>query len=398
MEEVATGLEAPWAIDFANASTMYITERLGRIRIIHQGVLLAQPLAEITVKTFQGGEAGLLGLALDPEFAFNRHIYVYYTYTDQQGQTKNRVSRLTESDGGLGGELVLFDGIEGANIHDGGRLKIGPDGKLYVTTGDASNGQLAQDLSSPNGKILRLNLDGTFPSDNPFQDSPVYSYGHRNPQGLSWDLAGHLVESEHGPSGISPCCNDEINLIEPGRSYGWPTVYGIAGDPSFTDPLLSTGSDTWAPSGMTFYSSQSVPEWTGKFLAATLRGHHLRVLEVRFAPSVEVVTSVAFLSESYGRLRDVVQGPDGFVYIATSNRDGRGSPSPSDDRILRITGVTGPPSGTPTLPLYILYAAVTGTGLAFLLFMIRSYRQRRNSRLASIPKPGILESQQASPL
>lgn len=244
--------------------------------------------------------------------------------------------------GQLADETILLDGIRGANIHDGGRLKIGPDGKLYATTGDAASGQLAQDLSSLNGKILRLNLDGTIPSDNPFLGSPVYSYGHRHPQGLAWDADVHLVSSEHGPSG-----NDEINFIQPGRNYGWPVVNGTAGNPDFTDPVLSTGSDTWAPSGMTYYSGSQIPEWTGKFLVTTLRGQHLRVLDIDFSTgNPQVVSSTPYFSGTYGRLRDAVQGPDGLVYLATSNRDGRGAPNAGDDKILRISNITGVSSGT----------------------------------------------------
>lgn len=379
-EEVATGLEAPWSIAIANDGTIYVTERPGRIRVIRQGVLQPSPVATINVRAVRGDESGLLGLALDPDFDSNRLAYIYYTYTDPQGQILNRISRLTENNGQLGNELVLLDGIKGASIHDGGRLKIGLDGRLYATTGDATNGQLAQDLSSFNGKILRLNLDGSIPSDNPDPQSRVYSYGHRHPQGLAWDASEHLIASEHGPSGFFPpaCCNDEINLILPRNNYGWPTVWGVAEDPSFTDPILSTGSDTWAPSGMTFYSASNIPEWTGKFLVATLRGRHLRVLDISFSPTVQVVSSTAFFSDTYGRLRDVVQGPDGYVYVATSNQDGRGDPNPGDDKILRITGTGGQPSGTGGFPLYLLYVAAVGAavGLSFLAFSWFRSRQR----------------------
>lgn len=374
IEEVATGLEAPWSIAFSRDGTIYFTERPGRIRVIKQGVLLEQPVTTINVTTFPGGEAGLLGLTLDPDFTSNSRVFVYYTYTDSQNQTWNRVSALTETNGQLGDEQFLLDGIKGANIHNGGRLKVGPDGKLYVTTGEANNKPLAQNLSSLNGKILRVNLDGSIPSDNPIQGSLVYSYGHRNPQGLAWDASGRLFASEHGQSG-----NDEVNLIQPGENYGWPIVQGVAGDPPFVDPVVSTGSETWAPSGTTFYTESKIPEWTGKLLVATLRGQHLRVLDISLSTPPKALSSTPFLSGTYGRLRDVVQGPDGFLYIATSNRDGRGTANAGDDKILRITGTAGLPSGRQTFPVYILLAAATGAAFGLSFLAVRRMRRRKRT-------------------
>ncbi len=379
VEEIATGLNTPWSIAFSSDGTIYVTERPGTIRAIKQGALQQQPIATISVTTFSQGESGLLGLALDPDFDTNRSVYIYYTYTNPTGQVLNRISRLTENNGQFGNETVLLDGISGASIHDGGRLKIGPDGKLYATTGDANNRQLSQDLSSVNGKILRLNLDGTVPLDNPYFASPVLSYGHRHPQGLAWDTAGHLVASEHGPTGVfpNPCCNDEINLILPGHNYGWPTVFGNAGNPSFTDPILSTGSATWAPSGMTFYSSSKIPEWTGKFLVATLRGRHLRVLDINFSPNPQVVSSTPFFTDSYGRLRDVVQGPDGYVYVATSNRDGRGTVNQGDDKILKIIGTSGQPAGNGEFAPYLWYIFAVGGAVGVSLLVVIWLQNKR---------------------
>ncbi len=377
VEQVARGLEAPWSMAFASDGSIYLTERPGRIRIIKEGVLQDQPVATINVATFSGGEAGLLGLELDPGFESNKLLYIYYTYTDPQGRAWNKVSTLTESGGQFGSERVLLDGIAGASLHDGGRLKMGPDRKLYITTGDALSQQQAQNTTSLNGKILRINPNGSIPIDNPFPGSPVYSYGHRNPQGLAWDSAGHLLASEHGQS-----ANDEINVIEKGRNYGWPTVQGVGGYPRFTDPVVSSGSETWAPSGEAFYSASNITEWTGKLLVATLRGQHLRVLDLNFSPSPHLISSTPFLSGTYGRLRDVVQGPDGFVYLATSNRDGRATPNQGDDKILRITGTSGLPSGPaepPAYPLYVALAAVAGTATGLSFLAVKWLQGRRKS-------------------
>ncbi|MCZ6583008.1 MAG: PQQ-dependent sugar dehydrogenase, partial [Thaumarchaeota archaeon] len=240
----------------------------------------------------------------------------------------------TEKDNVLADEIILVDKIPGSIIHDGGRLKFGPDEKLYITTGDAGNADSAQDLNSLGGKILRINQDGTIPSDNPFADSPVFSYGHRNPQGLDWDpVTGKLVSTEHG--GFA---HDEINIVEAGKNYGWPKVIGGEHDPDFVDPILHTGDDTWAPSGATFYDSDNIPEWENKYFVATLRGNHLRMLDLD-VESNQVVSSEALFS-NFGRLRDASMGPDGNLYILTSNQDGRGSPAKNDDKILRIVAIT----------------------------------------------------------
>jgi glucose/arabinose dehydrogenase len=240
----------------------------------------------------------------------------------------------------LSDELILVDHIPGATIHDGGRIKFGPDEKLYITTGDASNADSAQDLKSLSGKILRINPDGTIPSDNPFKDSPIFSYGHRNPQGLDWDpVTGKLVISEHGPSGERGFAHDEINVVEAGKNYGWPKVVGEEQKPEYVNPTLQTGAETWAPSGATFYDSNKIPEWKNKYFVATLRGSHLRMLELDLQ-SNQVISSEALFSNTYGRLRDAVVGPDGYLYLLTSNRDGRGTPTENDDRILKIVPIT----------------------------------------------------------
>jgi len=336
IEVVAQGLQVPWAIDFAPDGRIFLTERPGRIRVIREGELHPEPWAQLPVA--HEGEGGLLGLALDPNFAQNGFVYVYYTYREGN-RLWNRVVRLTEREGRGADPFVLLDRIPGSVIHDGGRIKFGPDGKLYITTGDANAPSSAQEVTSLAGKILRLNPDGSIPADNPFPNSPVWSYGHRNPQGLAWHpITGALFSTEHGPSGLPPnCCHDEVNVIEPGRNYGWPRVFGIARDPQFVDPILESGLDTWAPSGATFYSTDRLPEeWRGRLFFAALRGQHLQRVTLRAPDFRSVERAEKLFVGDFGRLRDVVQGPDGFLYVTTSNRDGRGLPRAGDDRVLRI--------------------------------------------------------------
>ncbi len=327
VETIADNLTIPWSIDFAPDGRIFFSERTGDLRVIQDGILNPEPVKILDVSGFEGG---LLGIALDPNFEENHHIYLYYTYNDFFS-TYNKLSRFTESDNQLLDEVVLLDKIAGGAIHDGGRIKFGPDGMLYVTTGDAGITDMAQDLNSLGGKILRINSDGTIPDDNPFENSPVYSYGHRNPQGLDWDpVTGKLVISEHGSS-----AHDEVNVIEPGKNYGWPKVVGDETDPRYSSPILHTGDETWAPSGASFYNSNNIIEWENKYFIATLRGNHLRMLDLDIENN-EVISSEALFQGEFGRLRDASVGPDGNLYILTSNQDGRGTPQTNDDRILRI--------------------------------------------------------------
>ncbi|TMD59720.1 MAG: PQQ-dependent sugar dehydrogenase [Chloroflexi bacterium] len=337
VDTVAGGLVAPWAIDLATDGRLFVTERDGRIRVIKDGVLDPTPWATFTVVSRPNDESGLLGLALDAGFPANGFAYVYFTYAAANGRLQNRLVRLREQDGKGVVDKILLDGLAGGDIHDGGRVRIGPDGKLYVSVGDAGNDPLAQDLRSLNGKILRLERDGSVPVDNPIAGSPIWSYGHRNPQGLAWDARGRLFATEHGPSGNpalqQDCCHDEVNRIDPGVNYGWPIVFGIRGDPRFRDPLLESGTDTWAPSGATFITTGAL---AGSLLFAALRGTSLD--RVVFADDGRTVLfQERLLAGQYGRLRDVLTMPDGTLLVLTSNRDGRGTPSPDDDRVLRVT-------------------------------------------------------------
>ena len=342
-ETVVGNLRIPWSIDWTPDGTALFTERDGNLRVIYDGVLESEPLLSIDVGDVEGG---LLGLAVDPDFEENQYIYLYYTYTENSVPI-NKVVRYQFSNGTVTEDMVLLDGIPGAQYHDGGRIQFGPDEKLYITTGDAGNPSLAQDSDSLAGKILRINRDGTVPAGNPFANSTVWSIGHRNPQGIDWDEYGNLVASEHGPSGgIRGSAHDEINLIVPGANYGWPDIIGGDSAEGLQTPILHTGRETWAPSGAEFYDGDKIAGWTGKYFVAALRGVHLHMIDID--PQTHTVLSHEKLfQDEFGRLRDVQTGPDGFLYVLTSNRDGRGTPESIDDRILRIVPVFEPGSERP---------------------------------------------------
>jgi glucose/arabinose dehydrogenase len=336
---VASGLRAPWAVDLAPDGRLFVTERAGRVRVVQLGPgggLRPDPWVTVPASSSGDGEKGLLGIALDPQFASNGFVYLYYSYTSG-GLTRNKLVRMRDANDRGIEETILLDGIPGNNNHDGGRLKFGPDGKLYVTTGDAENGANAQNPSSLAGKILRLNKDGSVPADNPTAGSAVWSLGHRNVQGIAWQPdTGALYETEHGPSDPFPnCCNDEVNLIVPGANYGWPTIRGSGGDARFRDPLLDSGRvETWAPSG-TAFATKAGPI-RGSLLFATLRGQHLH--RVVFGPDGRTVLfQEKLLTNQYGRLRDVFEIASGEFLVLTSNRDGRGVPAADDDRVLLVT-------------------------------------------------------------
>ncbi len=335
IETFISGLDTPWALDFAADGRIFISERPGRIRVVADGKLLPEPWIVLPVR--EVGEAGLLGLALDPDFLRNRFVYAAYTYSTATG-LRNRLVRLREDPTTGKGVLdaILFDDVLGNTTHDGGRVKIGPDGKLYWTMGDAQDTAAAQDLASPVGKILRLNRDGTMPDDNPFPGSPVYSYGHRNVQGLAWQPGtGRLYATEHGPSGGQGCCRDEVNLIEPGKNYGWPVITGDQTRPGMVSPVIHSGtSETWAPAGATFVTAGP---WQGSLLFTGLRGQTLYRLTLDPDDPARAIGLERLFVGQFGRLRDVVEGPDGALYILTSNGDGRGVLPADGDRVLRLT-------------------------------------------------------------
>lgn len=308
---IATGLDIPWAMAFTPDGRLFFTERPGRLRVITAGVL--QPAPVITLPVEATGEAGLLGLAADPDFATNGHLYVYYTYRSGSG-VFNRVARLTVSGSTAVQDRVLLEGIPGNSMHDGGRLKVGPDGFLYATTGDSGSRALSQDLNSLAGKILRMTREGAVPRDNPFRRSYVYTLGHRNPQGLAWDSSGMLYATEHGPE-----ANDEVNRIVASHNYGWPMIVGRRRDVAYVDPIFLFETQTCAPSGATFVTGAMIPEWNRDLLFTCLRGVHLHRLRLAGPGSDAVVESEELYAGIYRRMRDVVMGPDGAMYVSTSN-------------------------------------------------------------------------------
>lgn len=315
---VATGLFVPWDTAFLPDGDMLVPERSGALRRIGRNP------AVITVPAvLDTGEGGLMGLALHPAFAQNSLLYLYFT-TAEGGQ-KNRVARFRLDGNQLLDRKIIIDNIPSAIYHDGGRIAFGPDGMLYITTGDANNPDSAQDLGSLAGKTLRLTPNGQIPADNPF-GTAVWSYGHRNGQGLAWDSRGRLWETEHGRSGALSGF-DELNLIEKGKNYGWPVIQGDETRAGMVTPVRNSGAnETWAPAGIAFAN--------GSLYFAGLRGSAL--YQVSMDNNGVIGSIQKHLSGKFGRLRAVVLGSDGALYISTSNRDGRGTILAGDDKILRV--------------------------------------------------------------
>ena len=329
-QSTAQHLVAPWALAFAKDGSIWLTERPGRVRVIRNGQLLPDPAATIGVVTANGCEDGLLGVAIQEPYA-----YLYYTYAGSAGNT-NRVSRFSISGDKLTSEQVLVDGIPGGTCyHFGGRLKLGPDGWLYFTTGEGFVASRAADPNNLSGKIMRVRVDGT--------GREVFAWGFRNPQGLAFDSSGRLYASTHGPTGdLGLCCNDEVDLVQQGGFYGWPvwaatvrTNYPRGSLPEArVPPVAESGrTTTWAPSGMTFYAPSKDEQPT--LLLAELKGQELRRFLIDPADPTKV-TSQEIALQGQGRLRDAVAGPDGCLYVLTNNTDTRGTPRAGDDQLLKL--------------------------------------------------------------
>lgn len=316
-DDVVRDLTAPWAIALAADGRIFVTERAGRIRIVRAGRLEPEPCAVVDVwqSPSRTNAAGLLGLALDPDFGRNHFVYICYTY-QAGGETWNRVVRMTERDGRGIVDRVILDRIHASASHAGGRILFGPDGLLYIGTGDSGKAERAQDRTSRAGKILRITRDGGIPSGNPIPGSPVHSLGHRNVQGFGWHpKTKRLYATEHGPTAREGCCRDELNVIEPGRNYGWPIVTGAPGDPRFVDSIADSGErETWAPAGATFVTRGP---WADSFVFTGLRGETLYRAVLEGPEGLRVARIERHFAKRFGRLRDIVEAP-GLVTTSSS--------------------------------------------------------------------------------
>jgi aldose sugar dehydrogenase len=335
VEVVAEGLETPWGIAWLPGGDALVSERPGRVRLLRAGVLQPTPVA--TVRVSASGESGLLGISAPPDFASHRKFYLYVT-TDEGGTQQNRVERWTLSEDHTSAtfERVIFGGIPAAVYHDGGRIRFGPDGMLYVGTGDGREPDLAQKVDSPAGKLLRLTPEGEVPADNPFPGKAAFLLGVRNTQGFDWKDGDTLYFTDHGPSGeLLRSGHDEVSVARKGDNLGWPTVYGCQMAEGLVTPSL-TWEDAVPPGGAALYTGDAIPEWKGSLLIGSLGSRHLH--RVVFSPDNprQVTLHEVYLRNQWGRLREVIMGPDGHLYVTTSNCDGRGSCGTRKDVILRI--------------------------------------------------------------
>jgi len=315
---VATGLEVPWGLTFLPDGSALVAERMSA-RILRLRPGAAPEQVAIVPGVVPSGEGGLLGLAASPTYAQDNYLYTYFTAANDNRIVRFRLSSPQAPE-------PILTGLTKASIHDGGRIKFGPDGMLYAGVGDAGTTANAQNQQSLNGKILRMRPDGSVPPDNPFSGSRVYSLGHRNVQGLAWDAQNRLYATEFGQNTW-----DEVNQIVPGGNYGWPTVEGIGNDPRFRNPIVQWTTAEASPSGAAIAGDT--------LYAAALRGTRLWLVPLNGSGGAG--TPTAQLQNSYGRLRTVELGPDGWLWITTSNRDGRGTPAASDDRVIRFPPMGG---------------------------------------------------------
>jgi glucose/arabinose dehydrogenase len=342
---VARGLDVPWSIAFLPNGDALVTERPGRVRMVHgmsSGAASVEPEPVLTLPVSKQDEGGLLGLAIHPRFVETRTFFVYYT-ADIPKRSVNRVARyVLDAEGRTAREgRIVFDGIDAAKYHDGGRLKFGPDGMLYVSTGDAREPKLAQDPESPSGKLLRLTPEGIAPGDNPSPGKPGFLLGIRNLQAFDWLDDDRIVLADHGPSGERPYLrfgHDEVSVARRGDNLGWPDAWRCEAKLGTVSPLL-VWKEAMPPGGGVFYRGDAIPAWKNSFLIATLKSEHLHRVALT-SDGQRVANHEVYLEgerpRGYGRLREVVTGPDGAVYVTTSNCDGSGKCPATRDEILRI--------------------------------------------------------------
>lgn len=318
---IAENLDTPWALAFLPDNTLLVTERAGHVKRINPDGTINDVATLASVREI--GEGGLLGIAAHPDFTTNHYVYFYYTFSNSGDNTLNRVVRMTYENNTLGNETVIVDNIPGASNHNGGRIKFGPDNLLYIGTGDAQEPSQAQNKNTLGGKILRITDSGKVAPNNPFK-TLVYSYGHRNVQGLAWSTTSKLWATEHGRSGVLSGL-DELNLIVAGNNYGWPDIEGNETRSGMQTPKQNSGNTTWAPSGASFVGNS--------LFFSGLRGQALYEAVINGDSVIEVKEH--FKGE-LGRVREVITGPDGMLYITTSNKDGRGSVNAGDDKVIKV--------------------------------------------------------------
>jgi glucose/arabinose dehydrogenase len=315
---IASNLNFPWEILWGPDNYIWMTERGGRVSRVNPATGVVTPLLTIT-EVVSNNEGGLLGMALHPNFSATPQVFVVYDYNNA-GNYREKVVRYTYNGTTLTSPSTLIDNIAASSIHNGSRLVITPDLKLFITTGDASNQSLPQNTSAVNGKVLRINLDGTIPADNPIAGNPYWSFGHRNPQGLVF-ANNKLYSAEHGPNN-----DDEINIIEKGKNYGWPNVEGFcdgSGEQSFclannVKEPVKNWTPTAAVSGLDYYNSDLIPQWKNSLLVVALK--NARLYQMKLNDTFTSITETnEFFTNSYGRMRDICISPAGKVYICTSN-------------------------------------------------------------------------------
>lgn len=335
LEMVADNLSVPWSIVFTSPERMLVTERSGKIRGVENGILVKEDLIsfpEVSSKS----EEGLMGLTLDPQYESNKYLYTSLAYS-KNGSLIVKILRLIDEQEKIIVDKIILDDIPAATNHAGNRLKFGPDNKLYSTTGDATDRAIAQKKDSLGGKILRINVDGSIPTDNPFPNSYIYSWGHRNPQGIAWHpVTNELYQTEHGPSTFDgPPGGDEVNRIVKGGNYGWPIVSHQKSKEGLISPLV-TYTPAVAPASAMIYSGKIFPQFTHNLFFGGLIGTGVYRVVLDPKNPDGLLSQEKLPDINVGRIRDVVEGPDGYIYFSTSNRDRRGKPNENDDKVYRL--------------------------------------------------------------